>query len=264
MASLITIPAETEKAILEIARKKSRFNDVIPVKFIKYLESFNQWRYVRDKSDCINKNPLIVALGDSVTQGCFEGNLNYTVDMIKEFYPDGIKLESVIDTENVYHEKFRIKLSHKYNAPVSVINSGIGGDSVVNMLPRIHRDVLLHSPHLVLINASLNGPSGDIGLYEKYLRAIIERIIDNCEAEIILITPNMIAGSWKRDLDIRVNIIRDIAVEKHLCIADTYAVWEEIEASGINMGVLLSNRINHPVIAGHEIYAIELMKLFEK
>jgi hypothetical protein len=131
------------------------------------------------------------------------------------------------------------------------------------MLKRLERDVLRYSPHLVLLNASLNGPAGDLETYEKHFRAIVDGILENTDAEIILITPNMMVESWMRDLESRANIIREIGSEKNLCIADAYAIWEEMKAAGIDIGTLLSNRINHPVIVGHEIFAIELMKLFE-
>jgi lysophospholipase L1-like esterase len=183
--------------------------------------------------------------------------------MMEEFYPDGEIIPGVIDTINVYHEKFRMNLAEKYNAPVNMINSGIGGDTVIHMLQRLDRDVLRYLPHLVLINASLNGPAGNLAVYEKHLRAIIDEILDKTEAEIILMTPNMMTKSWMHDLEDRVEIIKKVGVEKHLSVADVYAIWKEIEASGIDINILLSNRINHPVIVGHEICSIELMKLFE-
>jgi lysophospholipase L1-like esterase len=263
MGSEIRAPYDIEKAALEIARKKPRFNDTVPERFINYLNDYRERRNTRSKDGTGKRNPLIVALGDSVTQGCFEGNLNYSQQMMDEFYPGGERIPNVIDTVNVYHEKFRCILAEKYNAPVSVINSGIGGDTVIHMLNRLERDVLSYSPHLVLVNASLNGPAGDLETYGKHFRAIVDGILENTEAEIILITPNMMTKSWMRDLESRVNIIREVAVEKRLCIADAYAVWKDIEAAGIDIGTLLSNRINHPVTVGHEIFTIELMKLFE-
>ncbi len=263
MVSSITIPMEIEKAVLEIARKKPRFNDVAPEKFIQYLERFRRKELKKSKDGLCVRNPLIVALGDSVTMGCFEGNLNYSKEMMEEFYPGGERIEGVLDTLHVYHERFRKVLSEKYKAPISVINSGIGGNNVLHMEKRLNRDVLRYEPHLVIINASLNGPAGDLEAYEKNFRIIVDRIHNETEAEIILMTPNMVTKSWMRDLEGRVEIIREVAVEKHLCIADVFEVWQQIEARGIDIRVLLSNRINHPVIAGHEIFHIELMKLFE-
>jgi lysophospholipase L1-like esterase len=263
MGSVIRAPYDIEKLALEIALRKPRFNDTVPERFINYLNDYRERRGTRNKDGIAKRNPLIVALGDSVTQGCFEGNLNYTQQMMDEFYPGGERIPNVIDTVNVYHEKFRCMLAEKYNAPASVINSGIGGDTVIHMLKRLERDVLRYSPHLVLLNASLNGPAGDLETYEKHFRAIVDGILENTDAEIILITPNMMVESWMRDLESRANIIREIGSEKNLCIADAYAIWEEMKAAGIDIGTLLSNRINHPVIVGHEIFAIELMKLFE-
>lgn len=264
LKSTITIPHEIEKTVLETAQKKPRFNDTVPGEFIRLLEGYMEPAKSRNKDRYHVRNPLIVALGDSVTQGCFEGNLNYSRQMMEEFYPGGERIPGVIDTVNVYHETFRKRLAEKYNAPVSVVNSGIGGDTVINMFDRLERDVIRYSPHLVLVNASLNGPSGDLETYEKNLRAVVDGILDNTDAEIIMMTPNMVTKSWMHDLECRADVIRKVGIEKDLCIADTFTIWREIEKNGIDINILLSNRINHPVIIGHEIYAIELMKLFEK
>jgi len=53
----------------------------------------------------------IVALGDSVTQGCFE------------------TVPPSTDAEAVYHNRLRQKLAALYGCPVNMINAGIGGDS---------------------------------------------------------------------------------------------------------------------------------------
>jgi len=61
----------------------------------------------------------------------------------------------------------------------------------------------------------------------------------------------------------RVEIIRKIVAEEETCLCDTYALWTEFLKKGYDVTKMLANGINHPSKAGHEVYAIELMKLFE-
>ena len=58
-------------------------------------------------------------------------------------------------------------------------------------------------------------------------------------------------------------MIRRIAAEENVCLADTYAVWEGFVNEGHPLPELLANRMNHPTPAGHRVYAEVLMKFFE-
>lgn len=50
MGSAIRAPYDIEKAALEIARKKPRFNDVVPERFINYLNDYRERRNTRSVS----------------------------------------------------------------------------------------------------------------------------------------------------------------------------------------------------------------------
>lgn len=61
----------------------------------------------------------------------------------------------------------------------------------------------------------------------------------------------------------RVRVIREVAEEQKVCLADVYAVWEDAREKGCPWKELLANGVNHPGAEGHQVYADVLMKLFE-
>ncbi len=66
-----------------------------------------------------------------------------------------------------------------------------------------------------------------------------------------------------RSRERRVEKIRELAAEENVCLADVYAVWELARENKCPWEELLANKVNHPGIEGHEVYAEVLMKLFE-
>ena len=250
-----------------------------------------------DEAGLERKNPVIVALGDSVTAGHFEMTLPadaegqkafmgkffgrklytpeelaaMTVEELKEIRRPALE---ITDARESYVEKFRMKLIDKYEfTSVSVINAGVAGDVLPSMAARAERDVIRYQPDLVLINGSLNwNPSlGTAEEYKEILRALVQRIKAETEADIVLLTPNGDlpntffggASAPEPTTPERVAKIRELAVEEQVCLADTYAVWEAAREAGVPWVELLANGVNHPGVEGHEVYAITLMKLFE-
>jgi len=247
-------------------------------------------------------NPLICALGDSVTAGHFEslfpsypsergavlqalmkGDKNNEVLQKNRFIspntdPDGrgVFPVEITDARESYIEKFRYKLIDKFEfTSVSVLNAGIAGDVLTMMDKRLERDVIKHNPDLVLINGSLNW-NDSLGTTEDFkniLRGMIRRIKEQTQADIILLTPNGDLpnttfsapgqGAVQPTTGERAEAIRQLATEEMVCLADVYAVWETAKEQGILWEELLANGINHPAVEGHEVYARVLMKLFD-
>lgn len=63
--------------------------------------------------------------------------------------------------------------------------------------------------------------------------------------------------------DLRAEKIREVAWEEQVCLADVRAVWDNAAKAGCLWEELLANKINHPSVEGHEVYAKVLMKLIK-
>ncbi len=226
-------------------------------------------KYGHDRYGLERRNPLIVALGDSVTAGHFEMLARDRADF-PAFIKAGKSVEAVDERES-YPEKFRERLSDRYEATsVSVINAGIAGDTILGMEARLTRDVISHNPDLTIVNGSLNwgADMGSNQIFAASLRRIVRRIKAETDSDIILMTPNMRNEAIYPEQDApplqeRVEMIRRIAAEEDVCLADAYAVWEGFTALGHPVQGLLANGLNHPTPAGHQVFAEILMKFFD-
>ncbi len=209
---------------------------------------------------------VIVAFGDSVTMGSTTNG---------EFIP-----------EEVYHRRLARMLAEQFPGPatatLSVINSGIGGDTAAKALQRIDRDVIRYQPDLVLVAFAANDLGNDPRRgdeFEQSFRQIISTIRAQTSADIILLTPTQMAA---RDNDATTDkdylrilmqfqnegvvarfaeIIRNVGRLENLPVADIYAQWEQLEAEGTDMTAKLANGLNHPVAEMHKVHAREILRV---
>jgi acyl-CoA thioesterase I len=225
---------------------------------------------IAEKSDRYDAAPvLIVALGDSLTQG-------YTA-------------HATIDHENVYHARLKRCLEMAYPlATFSVINAGAAGQTVPDAMARLERDVLRHDPDLVIIGFGLNdaarGGLEGVATFKAELAAMIDQVCELTQADLIVLTPNFTL------LEVNDNIhpdeafyapgllplqrggvigayaaaIRDIGQHMNVPIADVYAAWERAAASGTNTDDWLANGLNHPTGTAHSIPARLLVNLISE
>ena len=285
MKTTYRIPAPYAEQFLKLADDYVCDSPVRPERFIEKMKrnrgavsSLTQCGL--DENGLERKNPVIAALGDSVTAGHFETLLPKDPDALRAGFERMMRGESwpveITDARESYIEKFRLALIDKYEqTSVSVLNAGIAGDVLPMMLKRADRDVVRYDPDLVLLNGSLNWDDetmGDAQTYKTLLKTLVQKLKAETEADIILITPN---GDLPNDLlepvgihakpvttPARCEAIREIAREEKVCLADVRAVWDQAAEAGIPWKVLLANGINHPSVEGHEVYAKVLMKLF--
>lgn len=212
-------------------------------------------------------------LGDSVTQGCFELLERADVGFV-----------NCHDRQNAYSAYVQQILSVLYpTVPVNIINGGVAGKDAVHGLARLQRDVLSHSPDLTVVCFALNDSGrGEEGLdvYIDSLGQIFDKLRE-AGSEIIFMTPNTMAthvspllkfplfrelGEMFSRRQLEGGLDRYVEAAKTLCrgrsipVCDCYAIWKQLEASGVDTTELLSNKLNHPTRQMHWLFAYELVK----
>jgi acyl-CoA thioesterase I len=215
---------------------------------------------IHEKAKDVSRAPvLIVALGDSVTQGVMEQN--------------------ILDAEGVYHRLLQRQLETFFpTTTFSTINAGVSGDTAPKALKRLERDVLRHDPDLVLISVGGNDAGGGVeGLpaFTETLLQIISRIQQKTSADILLLTPTFAA----RRKNVRIHpdhesiaegiidrqvkgivgqyakAIREVAAASKVDIADIYNEWSRLAEDGLDTDTWLINGLNHPDRRGHKLAA---------
>ncbi len=216
------------------------------------LPSLHQ-RIARCQSDQRARPVFVCCFGDSNTRGWGNESIQY-----RESYPTRL-IEAL-------HDRYP-------GCPFNGINSGEPGDTVTQALGRLERDVLRYEPDLTIVAFGVNDAMGgleQLPLFERSLRTAMTAILTR--SAVIVLTPNMmatcvtplapdpyqdvidayIAVQTGGVLDAYVTVIRTVASEMDVPVADAYRTWREMEATGVNTTRLLANGINHPFGHAHE------------
>lgn len=227
-------------------------------------------RRIDEKTRDVGAPPvLLVALGDSVTQGA-------------------TKL-GMLEPQSVYHNRLKCLLEERFSeCTFSVINAGVGGQAAMDAVSRLDRDVISHHPDLVIVGFGLNDcAGGDAGLdsFRDALREIIQQVRQRTEAELVLLTPNFMCEADSGRIHpshrqaglleafrLRQNsgilgryaqTIRELADSEGVVLADVYAAWSRLSEADVDTDGLLANGLNHPTAEAHRIPAELLMKLID-
>ncbi|MDB5387648.1 MAG: lysophospholipase L1-like esterase [Planctomycetaceae bacterium] len=188
---------------------------------------------LRSAWDKLQKGGRIVCLGDSVTGVYYHtgGQRAYT-DML------GLALQKSAPLANF-----------------KMINAGISGNTTVNGLERLDRDVLSQKPDLVTVMFGLNDMTR---IPPEQYRANLMTIIRRCwetGSDVLLSTPNNVintGGRPSKKLEEYCEIIRDVGRTLSVPVADCYAQMEVLRAKDpIAWRLLLSDEI-HPNLDGHK------------
>jgi acyl-CoA thioesterase-1 len=186
------------------------------------------------------RDVTIVALGDSLTYGWMvgKGYLDFLDEMLRFKFPES-----------------RFKL----------INKGIPGDTADGGLYRLREDVIAYSPDCVLIQFALNDSAIGISAddYGSNVQKIIEQIMNDTQAEIVLVTSiclgntseNEAANRFYRELD-------DRARENGLPIARVHEYWKRKIQEGTEFRKLVQFDLVHPTVEGYRLMAEAVMEVF--
>lgn len=211
--------------------------------------------------------PLVAFFGDSVTHGAFECIETAGADCVFDF-------------DAVYHAVFAREL-RCINPwlPVSVLDAGVSGGSARSGLARMERDVIVHRPDLCVVNFALNDVNDPLDVYCASLSEVFDRL-SAAEIPTVLLTPNMLNTYVHPDtipkfrdyaavtaeyqnsgrMDAYVDAAREVAAARNIPIADAYAKWKAMAASGQDTTVCLANHINHPTREMHRLFAETLIE----
>jgi lysophospholipase L1-like esterase len=170
--------------------------------------------------------------------------------------------------EKRFANLFVARLRERFPASeITLVNAGIGGSTTNHRMPGLEKDVLFHKPDLVTIEFV-----NDMGIPEEAIRrnlaAAVKRIRE-IGGEIILVTPHFVMPEWMElehprgpETRKKVELLRMIAAELRIGLADTSRRWAHLEVEGIPYIVYLENGINHPDDRGHELFVKDLLTFF--
>lgn len=164
-----------------------------------------------------------------------------------------------------YPHLVMVELKRRYpTAVVNIIVTAIGGENSVSGAARFERDVLIHRPDVIFIDYALNDRALPLEKVEESWLAMI-RAAKRQGVPVVLLTPtgdkSVDMNNPADPLELRAGLIRKIARDEGVLIADVFAAWREELAKGVSQEQLMS-QVNHPNLRGHGIAARTLTNLF--
>lgn len=199
---------------------------------------------------------------------------------LKKEWPENRTINLVFHGHSVpagYHETPEVKPFESYPLmamrriqkanPHAVINSvitAIGGEDSKKGATRFKKDVLSMRPDVIFIDYALN----DRRLPEPEVEKAWRSMAKEAKAEgvpVVFVTPtgarNVNYGEPGEPLEIRAAIIRKVAAEEGIPVADVFAAWKAALDRGVKQDSLLA-QANHPNKKGHEIAARVIAGMF--
>lgn len=157
----------------------------------------------------------------------------------------------------------------KKDHPFAVINcivTAIGGEDSLSGAARFEKDVLCHQPDVILIDYALNDRRQPLDKVEAAWKAMIQQAKQQ-KIPVVLVTPTGDSSAKLNDpsdpLCQRAELIRTIAKDENVPLADVFAAWQAEVAKGTAQTERLS-QVNHPNSRGHSLAASSMLALFKK
>ena len=140
---------------------------------------------------------------------------------------------------------------------VTVINAGIGGHQSVQGLERLEKDVLAHTPDLVLV--LFGGNDANYGSLETFRPAMTEMVtrLQQAGCEVILLTPLPFAFEPDKTKPFA-ELVKELSAKHKTALADTRSAML-YRGEGF-IGELLADTV-HINQRGHELLARVLFAL---
>ncbi len=199
----------------------------------------------------------IIMLGDSITEGEDpDGYVNLTRMMLEQLYPD----------QSIY-----------------VANAGKGGNTCIDMLERLERDVLRFKPDWVTISVGVNDVSkataeplrepGATGLPVAMFRAKVEELIHRIKdngSQVALFTTTVVkedlSSAENGKLAYYNNVLRNLAEENHCVLVDMDRAFRQVlsplQKSGMAASGVLTGDGVHMLACGNWLMTETLLNAF--
>lgn len=149
-------------------------------------------------------------------------------------------------------------------AVINVIVTARGGEDSARGAARFERDVLSMRPDVIFIDYGLNDRRLPEDEVEKSWRSMA-RSAKRKGIPVVFLTPTgargVKVGAAGEPLEIRAAIIRKVAAEEGIPVADVWAAWKAELARGVRQDSLLATA-NHPNRRGHGIAAKVIAGMF--
>ena len=157
----------------------------------------------------------------------------------------------------------KIQKAHPHSV-INAIVTSIGGEDSVKGAARLEKDVLSMRPDVIFIDYALNDRRVAEADVEKAWRSMA-RAAKAKGVPVVFVTPtgadNVRYDAPDEPLEIRAAIIRKVAAEEGVLVADVFAAWKKELKRGVKQDSLLAQG-NHPNRKGHEIAAKVIAELF--
>jgi len=141
----------------------------------------------------------VVFFGDSIT-AAEPGYVSFIREMLDSLYPE---------------------------RRIEIVNKGVGGNRVTDLLERVDRDVLALEPDWVSIAIGINdvwhGPNGTpVDEFRRVYEELLDRITEGSHARVVLCTPSIIEEDPESELNIAlrpyVDAVREIGARRGLLV----------------------------------------------
>ncbi len=178
--------------------------------------------------------------------------------------------------ETRYQNRFIALLKERFpQANIRLTTAGWGGrntDSFLNEPPgaefNFDHAVISQRPDLIVMEFVNDAWMSPEVVEQKY--SYLLKRFQNIGAEWAILTPHYVRADWMNSNTERVESdprpyvagVRQFCAKHGIAIADASLRWGHLVKEGIPYMTLLSNSINHPNDAGHELFAQALMELF--
>ena len=193
---------------------------------------------------------------------------NRTVNIVCHGHsvPSGYACTPWVDTFHAYPHLVHRELKQRFPyAVINVIVTAVGGEHSASGAERFERDVLSHTPDLLILDYSLNDRAIGLEAAERAWRSMIERALDR-NIRLILMTPSWDQTWFAQDaqwqaLEAHAGQVRRLAGEYGVALGDSFLAFRRYIDAGGDLQDLLSHW-NHPSPLGHQLIAREITSWF--